>query len=577
MRIGIGFILLCFIISNFPLKLYAESKSIVINEFMANPIGVDTSYEWIELFNNSSDPIDVGGWKLDSLALPSYVIEPEDFLIILRDFASFPNLTNAIKLNFSLLNTTDTITLEDSNQSIVHSITYSNPTEGKSFEYRGPLCDGFDLSNSTISEANSNYLKSCYQEEVEPIEETPVVSFPLTLEISEVYPSVNIGESEWIELYNYGENELKLEKTYLADGKDCEQVTQRNYIVGNILPYSYMLLNNPTGVSLNDSGDKISLCESDLLSLITYPQSTKGKSFSKKFSGEKYLEDTVFLTNPTPGEQNQIETVQQITISDVKQKSSGEVLLFEGVVNSPFEALYSDVFYVQDGSSGIKVIYKGDTTFEVNNLIRVQGNLKIINKEYVVEAGSIEVIGDFSEVKTHTLVSLDTQLGLVVEANGLIVKNFATGFDISTKLGVIRVSVLSRTGIDIPERKKGDSVKVVGILARDSVRYKILPYEMDSIEIYPQHSTTNNSVEESVTEEPNPEILGSNIPQELPSYYSLQKESNPIDSRVFIGIMLVSSALIILYLYIFRKDIISLLNKFNKEDKFVLPKFISRA
>ena len=42
-------------------------SQVVINEIMYNPpdvIGNDDFFEWIELYNNSTSPIDVSGWRL---------------------------------------------------------------------------------------------------------------------------------------------------------------------------------------------------------------------------------------------------------------------------------------------------------------------------------------------------------------------------------------------------------------------------------------------------------------------------------------------------------------------------------
>ena len=36
--------------------------SILINEIMYNPLGSDTCFEWIELYNPSSTPVNITGW-----------------------------------------------------------------------------------------------------------------------------------------------------------------------------------------------------------------------------------------------------------------------------------------------------------------------------------------------------------------------------------------------------------------------------------------------------------------------------------------------------------------------------------
>ncbi|MFH1957042.1 MAG: lamin tail domain-containing protein [bacterium] len=43
--------------------LYAAG-GVVINEFVYDADGTDTGYEWLELYNNRSEPVDITGWKI---------------------------------------------------------------------------------------------------------------------------------------------------------------------------------------------------------------------------------------------------------------------------------------------------------------------------------------------------------------------------------------------------------------------------------------------------------------------------------------------------------------------------------
>jgi hypothetical protein len=46
-----------------PLKVFANQRDIVINEILADPL-VESTGEYIELYNRGDEPIDVGGWRL---------------------------------------------------------------------------------------------------------------------------------------------------------------------------------------------------------------------------------------------------------------------------------------------------------------------------------------------------------------------------------------------------------------------------------------------------------------------------------------------------------------------------------
>ena len=44
--------------------LLKSCRSVVINEWEQNPAGTDTGKEWVELYNPTSQPVNIGGWKL---------------------------------------------------------------------------------------------------------------------------------------------------------------------------------------------------------------------------------------------------------------------------------------------------------------------------------------------------------------------------------------------------------------------------------------------------------------------------------------------------------------------------------
>ena len=43
------------------ITLTCTTQALVINEIMSNPIGDDGGREWVELYNETADPIDVAG------------------------------------------------------------------------------------------------------------------------------------------------------------------------------------------------------------------------------------------------------------------------------------------------------------------------------------------------------------------------------------------------------------------------------------------------------------------------------------------------------------------------------------
>lgn len=111
----------------------------LINEIMVNPEGKDTEGEWIELYNNTDEPIDLGGFFLDDAEGKSSpfkitentIIEPGGFLVF-----SEPEL----KLSFK--NSEDEVRLLNPDKIVTENIHYSEARE--SWTYSKKEGDFFD-------------------------------------------------------------------------------------------------------------------------------------------------------------------------------------------------------------------------------------------------------------------------------------------------------------------------------------------------------------------------------------------------------------------------------------------------
>ncbi|MBK5279833.1 MAG: lamin tail domain-containing protein, partial [Bacteroidia bacterium] len=112
-----------------------HSKDIIINEFMADPtpvVGLPEA-EYIELYNRSTNPIDLANWKLSdgsSFAIfPSNIIHPKEYWIVVsssvvQQFTSFSNVLGLS--NFpSFNNNGDKIILSDPTGLTVDSLSYN--------------------------------------------------------------------------------------------------------------------------------------------------------------------------------------------------------------------------------------------------------------------------------------------------------------------------------------------------------------------------------------------------------------------------------------------------------------------
>ncbi|MCW9098377.1 MAG: lamin tail domain-containing protein, partial [Ignavibacteriaceae bacterium] len=130
-------------------------NDVVINEIMYAPLTGEP--EWVELFNNTNQSINLGGWRFADatsgviLGPPvGPVIGPNDFIILsasesIYNFYNIP--VEVLVLNLpSLNNSGDILTLTDFNENLIDSVAY-NPTWGGS--------NGHSLERIS-SEAESN-------------------------------------------------------------------------------------------------------------------------------------------------------------------------------------------------------------------------------------------------------------------------------------------------------------------------------------------------------------------------------------------------------------------------------------
>ena len=71
---------------------------ILVNEFLPNPKGSDTTGEWVELANTGSGPVDLSGWRLTNKAGKSHVLHQT---IPAKSYLLLPRATTKLALRNS--------------------------------------------------------------------------------------------------------------------------------------------------------------------------------------------------------------------------------------------------------------------------------------------------------------------------------------------------------------------------------------------------------------------------------------------------------------------------------------------
>ncbi len=277
------FLFLLTISSLVPKTARAQNSDLVINEIGA----FETSdYEWIEIYNHGSEPIDLTGWKFfedeTNHGLKAYqgdlVIEPKEYAIIANKADKFIAKYNfsgtVIDSSWSSLNESgEAIALKDASGSIVESFTYL-PAPNHSLERANPDLADYTSANwqenasgQTAGTQNSNYSLGAEQTSPPPAEETQPNLNPTPNQSTNSAPAfgdVVINEfvsdpadgEEWVELFNKTKSSIDLTGWTIEDGS--ESVTPLSGQIGYEGNNRFFVIEKIKG-NLNNPGDLIIL------------------------------------------------------------------------------------------------------------------------------------------------------------------------------------------------------------------------------------------------------------------------------------------------------------------------------
>ena len=105
------------------------SDKIHITELMPNPSGTDKGNEWVEIYNESEEEINLGGWTLDTgeSSTKNYIfdnstIKSKNFLVL-----------SDSDLGISLKNTNGVLRLVDFENTVIDTIEYDNAADNSSY------------------------------------------------------------------------------------------------------------------------------------------------------------------------------------------------------------------------------------------------------------------------------------------------------------------------------------------------------------------------------------------------------------------------------------------------------------
>ncbi|HRI05805.1 MAG TPA: lamin tail domain-containing protein [Candidatus Dojkabacteria bacterium] len=143
---------------NINLPTYASS-SIIINEILYDPVGTDSGYEWIELYNPLSTSITLTGWKIqvagttfvDTTILPTTTIQPNTYLLVCESKVVG---CDVYVTKLALQNggdSTDGVQILDAKGNVVDTVLYDDPNSNNLTNEQGVVA----LNNQTATPSAS--------------------------------------------------------------------------------------------------------------------------------------------------------------------------------------------------------------------------------------------------------------------------------------------------------------------------------------------------------------------------------------------------------------------------------------
>jgi len=339
-----------------PPPAFAATDHIVINEIFTNPAGDDTGKEWVELFNPTSQTLDLTGWQLGAgkyFTLPSFALAPNSFLLI-HWRADGQNTTNEIFTgpaapDTNIGNSSGFVALFNSSDrsktTLVDYIEYgkagqtwessaseigiwtkgqfiaasdeglslgleqdgqdtNSPGDWQTFSQPTPNLSNASLPNNKPSNSQTSQQNGTTtgNNGTNSTPATPSINnYSDKIFISEFMPYPSEGE-EWIELVSQDNKPISLDNWQIGDSASS---TQKIPLATILSPAEFLTIKLSRNI-LNNDGDEVRLYWPDgqLLHAVTYAKALKDWSCAK-------IENRwVWTQKPTPGTNNVLLTLQ---------------------------------------------------------------------------------------------------------------------------------------------------------------------------------------------------------------------------------------------------------------------------
>ncbi len=332
--------------------LATESLSIIINEIAW--MGTNTSYsdEWIELYNNTNNPVNLDNWILKAVdgkpeIILSGTIQANGFFLLERtDDNSVPNITADQIYTGALSNNGEHLQFFDNQNNLIDEVNcasswFAGNNETKQTMERtdpalsiwktGKNPEGTPKSkNSVFTKQESESMPESEQvieQEVE--QQTEEKTYDVGIIFSEILPSPEgpDSENEWIEVFNENDFDIDLSDWKIKD--NIGSITTYTFPKEIIKAQGYLVLSRPeTKITLNNDTDILNLIQPNgtVIDTVSYNKAPRNQSFNLINSGWSWSEK---LTPEAPNiiEQSQEQGFEKLILKSPDNKTEKNDIL----------------------------------------------------------------------------------------------------------------------------------------------------------------------------------------------------------------------------------------------------------
>ncbi|BCX14240.1 MAG: hypothetical protein KatS3mg085_772 [Candidatus Dojkabacteria bacterium] len=348
-----------------------------------------------------------------------------------------------------------------------------------------------------------------------------VISAYPEIYITEVYPSPQSGEKEWVEIFNNSNFEINLEGMKLSEKND-EFWAEKSYLFPKTIlqPKKYLLLDD-LNITLNNNGDQLGIFDKfgSLISEVRYGNTSKGHSAILYYPYD-FKENFLISQNIlTPNQQNpQKPNIELKEVKYVKQQSKESLVKVRGIITSEKDVLYPNRIYIQDNTGGIRVEIENNTDLKEGDYLEIIGETNTYHRETEIKAKELVLLNEKPTFNLHLpkVFSIDDEIiGSLVQIEGIITKNYSSSFDLESNGFVTKVKLSSNADIEF-EKSKGDKIRVVGIVSRYDESLRIMPRKTSDLGLI------LDTKDEYIEKNQEQQILGiSSNPYKEPEFYKL--------------------------------------------------------